>query len=100
LSNSYSAWQVGPNASEPLSANDIIVKYTYTGDLTLAGSVTFTDSLTFNGNYPYYQSGGAEWANGDTNGDGAVTFIDSLTFNGVYNNGTVNASSQSDSYTL
>jgi hypothetical protein len=86
LPNTLSAWTVG-SFSESLNANDIIVKYTYTGDFTLAGSVTQIDNTIFVGNYGN-GSTGLEWADGDTNGDGILTQLDNTSFVADFGNGT------------
>lgn len=81
------SWAVGA-ASEPLGSNDIIVKYTYTGDFNLDGQVTRADSAIFGLYYDSGASTGNEWAFGDTNGDGLLNRADSSLFGLVYGNGT------------
>jgi hypothetical protein len=86
--NQYSNWTVG-SAVEPLSAtgNDIIVKYTYTGDFNLDGRVDGTDLGIIDNNYLLNPTGN-EWALGDTNGDGAVDGTDLGIIDNLYGNGT------------
>jgi hypothetical protein len=86
------AWTVG-NAVEPLSAtgNDIIIKYTYTGDFNLEGEVTRADYSILAGNFDDGADAGWEWADGDTNGDGLLTHADISNFDTAYLNGTGSA---------
>jgi hypothetical protein len=89
LADPYSAWAVG-TSSEPLGANDIIVKYTYTGDFNLDGKV---DGNDYNILGLYYDGGattGNEWAFGSTNGSGLIDGNDYNTFSLDYGNGTAN----------
>jgi hypothetical protein len=83
----YSSWQVG-SFQEPLGANDIIVKYTYTGDFTLAGEVSTVDATVFGAFYDNGASTGNEWAYGDTNNDGVLNSVDATIFGAVFGDGT------------
>lgn len=90
LPTPYAAWTVG-SFNESLGANDLIIKYTYTGDFNLDGEVTRADYAVFGGNFDNGASGGNEWAFGDTNGDGLLTHADAANFNTAYLNGTGSA---------
>ena len=82
-----SAWTVG-SFSEPLGANDILVKYTYNGDAALEGYVG-DDSVTIvNGFYDAGKSTQNDWAFGDFTGNGKVNDDDITILNGLYGNGT------------
>ena len=85
------AWIVG-SFSEPLDGNnqdDVIVKYTYTGDFNLDGMVNTTDSSTFGLYYNHPTLVATDpWAFGDTDGNGKLNTTDSSTFGLVYGNGT------------
>jgi hypothetical protein len=86
---------------ESVGASDIIVKYTYNGDLNLDGVVDGHDSQIFNGWYDGGATSGNEYGYGDLNGDGYLTGQDSQFFNGVYQNGTVNSQyGAADAYQL
>jgi hypothetical protein len=84
-SGNNSVWTVG-SASETLGANDILVKYTYNGDLNLEGAVNGDASTVFSSYYPI-ASGANDFAFGDLNGDGKVDGNDSTIFSSVYGNG-------------
>jgi methionine-rich copper-binding protein CopC/uncharacterized membrane protein len=94
-----SAWTVGPASapvSEPLRAdgNDVIVKYTYNGDLNLSGAVD-DNAVTILGNF--YADGKSltsqgfknDYAYGDLNGDGFVDDNDVTILGNFYGAGTV-----------
>jgi uncharacterized protein YjbI with pentapeptide repeats len=59
----------------PVTPDDVLVKYTYTGDGNLDGAVTFDDyaamDATFFGSIP-----NLGWATGDINFDGVINFDD------------------------
>jgi hypothetical protein len=59
----------------PVSVDDILVKFTYTGDGNLDGAVTFDDyaamDAAFFGTIP-----NLGWATGDVNFDGVINFDD------------------------
>jgi hypothetical protein len=59
----------------PVSAHDVLIKYTYTGDGNLDGAVTFDDyaamDAAFFGTIP-----NLGWATGDVNFDGVINFDD------------------------
>jgi hypothetical protein len=57
----------------PLTANDVLVKYTYLGDSDLSGGVTLDDFTLFLGGY---QGNGSTWLQGDYNYSGTVTLDD------------------------
>jgi hypothetical protein len=93
LLGALSNWTVG-TASEPLTANDIIVKYTYNGDLNLSGAVDNNASTiinafyTPNGGRSLVQQGYKDdYAYGDLNGDGYVNDNDITIFEAFYGNG-------------
>ena len=67
----YTKWTVG-SASENLGANDIIVKYTYNGDLNLDGAVDGNAATIFSSFYDGGASTQADYAFGDLNGDNKV----------------------------
>jgi hypothetical protein len=96
-----STWTVG-SAGEPLRAdgNDVLVKYTYDGDLNLSGAVD-DNAVTILGNY--YALGvpltsqtnvltqkkyNADYALGDLNGDGLVDNNDVTILGNFYGDGT------------
>jgi hypothetical protein len=83
----------GPNG-ETLGANDIIVKYIYTGDFNLDGKVSFNDSCIFGLYYDNGSSSNNEWAFGDTNGDGLLSFKDSSNFGLDFGSGTGDPNAQ------
>jgi hypothetical protein len=98
LPNTFSTWKVG-SASETVGGNDIIVKYTYTGDFNLDGKVDLNDYRAFSNSYDDGATTGNEWALGDTNDDGKLTINDYRTFAQDYGNGTGSASA-TDPYPL
>jgi hypothetical protein len=96
LGSPFHAWQVG-NSSETLGSNDIIVKYTYTGDFNLDGKVDANDVNIQGLNYDGGASTGNEWAFGDTNDDGVLNANDINTLGLYFGNGTANGN---DTYQL
>jgi glucose/arabinose dehydrogenase len=64
-----------------LSATDVLVKYTYTGDADLSGNVTLDDFTLFLGGY---QTGKSTWNAGDFDYSGLVTLDDFTLFLGGY----------------
>jgi len=82
----YSKWTVG-SASESLGANDIIVKYTYNGDLNLDGAVDGSAATIFSTFYDNGATSGNTYAYGDLNGDGKIDGNDATIFSTVYGNG-------------
>jgi hypothetical protein len=82
------SWTVG-GQSEALRAdgNDIIVKYTYTGDLALEGAVNDDAATIFNMTFDGGASTGNTWSYGDTNGDGLIDDTDATVFNMLFGNG-------------
>jgi hypothetical protein len=96
------SWTVGNGTvSEALRAdgNDVLVKYTYLGDLNLSGAVDGNAATIFES---YYQSGSGtggtspsllsqglndDYAYGDLNGAGYVDDTDATIFESVFNNG-------------
>jgi hypothetical protein len=99
LTTPFSSWTVG-SASEPLNGDDIIVKYTYTGDFTLAGEVTNTDVSILALYYDGGASTGNEWAFGDTNGDGLLNNTDVSNLSLDYLDGTGVGGGGTDPYLL
>ena len=65
-----------------VSANSVVVKYTWMGDMDLDGKVTVNDYLEFLHYYDYYSPppGGHDvtWMTGDFNGDGKINVNDYL----------------------
>ena len=90
LAIKFTSWQPGGagTASEPISPSDILVKYTYTGDFRLSGSVISADYTIFS---RYYGKAVTDWADADMNWDGTVSSRDYTLFNKVYNDGTASA---------
>jgi hypothetical protein len=64
-----------------LTANDVLVKYTYHGDADLSGNVTLDDFTLFLGGY---QGSGTTWIRGDFDYGGLVTLDDFALFLGGY----------------
>lgn len=87
---SYSNWTVG-SASETLASNDVLVKYTFNGDLTLDGAADDNADTVLNGFYDAGASPNNPYALGDLNGDGKVDDSDVTIFNGLYGQGVVSA---------
>src|SRR5205814_9615828 len=64
----------GPTYSgQPVNASSIIIRYTYSGDANLDGSV---DTVDFNLLAQSFSQSGKVWSNGDFNYDGAVDTVD------------------------
>jgi subtilase family serine protease len=82
-----SSYQVG-SFSEQLNADDIIVKYTYSGDFDLDGDVSDNDATIFGALYDGGKTKQNDFAFGDTNGDGKIDDTDATAFGAVYGNGT------------
>jgi hypothetical protein len=85
----FSSWKIG-NASEAIGSNDLLIKYTYTGDFNLDGKVDGADYNIFALNYDAGASTGNDWALGDTNDDGLLNGQDYNNFSFDFNNGTAN----------
>ena len=83
----FSSWKIG-NASEIVGSNDILIKYTYTGDFNLDGKVDGADYNIFAFNYDNGASTGNDWCLGDTNDDGKLNGQDYNNFAFDYGNGT------------
>jgi hypothetical protein len=60
-----------------LTANDVLVKYTYYGDADLNGATTLDDFTLFLGGY---QNGGSTWTQGDFDYSGLTTLDDFTLF--------------------
>jgi hypothetical protein len=61
----------------PLTATDVLVKYTYYGDADLSGATTLDDFTLFLGGY---QNGGTTWVQGDYDYSGLTTLDDFTLF--------------------
>ena len=97
LGVSYGTWLGG----ETLGHNDIIVKYTYTGDLNLDGQVNAEDYNLLTNFSDQGTTSQNEWAFGDLNGDGKLNATDYNDFlNYCYGNGTNGVLGGNDPYTL
>jgi hypothetical protein len=79
----YAHWTIG-SASESLGANDILVKYTYNGDLNLDGKVDGADYNIFAFEYDGGATTGDTYAEGDLNGNGQITASDFAIFDSMY----------------
>jgi hypothetical protein len=86
LFGAFNSWQVG-SASETLASEDVIVKYTYTGDFALEGNVGDDAATIFGFSYDGGISHNNTWANGDLNGDGVINSDDATIFGFIYGNG-------------
>jgi hypothetical protein len=60
-------------SGQPVDANSIIIRYTYSGDASLDGSV---DTVDFNFLASNFNATGAVWTQGDFNFDGSVDTVD------------------------
>ncbi len=80
----------------PISANSVVVKYTWYGDLNLDGKVTYDDYSLFIHDFENQDGLTMEWATGDLNGDGQITYDDySLLIAGYeHQSGTLSAGEQ------
>jgi hypothetical protein len=67
-----------------VGASDILIKYTYYGDATLAGSVSSVDYALIDGGYLSH-GGKTGWYNGDFNYDGAVNGSDYTLIDNAFN---------------
>jgi len=85
---SYATWQAGTSILN-LGANDIIVKYTYTGDNTLDGAVDGNSAGIFQ---LFFGNSGdpSLMTEGDLGYEGSVSGNDAGIFQLVFGNGTVN----------
>jgi hypothetical protein len=63
----------GTYSGQPVNSNSIIVRYTYSGDANLDGSV---DTVDFNILASGFNATGAVWTQGDFNYDGTVDTVD------------------------
>lgn len=73
---------------QPVSAGDVVVKYTVVGDTDLDSAVNFPDLVTLAQNY---SATNTFWASGDFNYDGTTDFADLVSLAQNYN-ATLNAS--------
>jgi autotransporter-associated beta strand protein len=69
-----------------LTANDVLVRYTYYGDADLTGNVTLDDFSQFLNGYQTQSPATDNWLNGDFDYDGAVTLDDFSQFLFGYQN--------------
>ena len=81
----YDAMHGGPGALfdgiDP-DATAVLVKYTYNGDATLDGRITFDDYVRIDTGFNAHRTG---WANGDFNYSGAVNFDDYVLIDTAFN---------------
>jgi hypothetical protein len=66
----------------PVTADDVLVRYTLLGDATLDGRVNFADLLALAKNY---NTANTQWSTGDFNYDNTVNFADLLLLAKHYN---------------
>ncbi len=78
---------------QAVSASDVLVKYTYYGDLNLDGVVNAADYLRIDAGYVLKRAG---WANGDLNGDGVVDGSDYTLMDNAFNQQAVAGSPEVD----
>jgi hypothetical protein len=62
-------------SGQPVTPDDVLVKYTYTGDGNLDGAVTFDDYAAMDSAF-FNLIPNLGWANGDINFDGVINFDD------------------------
>jgi hypothetical protein len=65
----------GNFSGQPVTPDDVLVKYTYTGDGNLDGAVTFDDYAAMDSAF-FGLIENLGWATGDINFDGDITFDD------------------------
>ena len=75
---------------QPISANAIVGKYTYLGDLNLDGQVTGDDYGVIDANLDTTPAVGRGWIDGDANLDGVVTGDDYGVIDAALGNGSGN----------
>ena len=63
-----------------LASGDILLRFTYKGDVGLDGAVNFRDMVILS---QHYGSTGTTWDSGDLNGDGSTGFADLVTLAAV-----------------
>jgi hypothetical protein len=73
---------------QAVGASDVLIKYTYTGDMNLDGKVDNKDVAIIAGFYDAGASTGNLWSNGDLNGDGKIDQKDIAILAGFYGDGT------------
>jgi hypothetical protein len=78
----------GTFSGQPYTATDTLVKYTWNGDATLDGRVTFDDYVKIDTGFNQQLTG---WLNGDFNYSGGVSFDDYVLIDIAFNqqNGTL-----------
>jgi alpha-L-arabinofuranosidase len=69
--------------SQPVSPNNVIVKYTYFGDINLSGNVDGSDYSLIDYGYKNHLTG---WANGDLNYDRVIDGSDYALIDNAFNN--------------
>jgi len=79
-----------PGSGNTVSANAIIGKYTYFGDVNIDGQVTGDDYGTIDANLNTTPLAGVAWIQGDANLDGIVTGDDYGTIDATLGNGVGN----------
>jgi hypothetical protein len=83
----FASWTVG-TSSETLANADILVKYTYNGDLTLEGQVSDNAAGVFGIFYDGGATSNHQFGEGDLNGDGKVDDTDAAAFGLLFGLGT------------
>jgi T5SS/PEP-CTERM-associated repeat protein len=63
---------------------DVVVKYTYLGDLNLDGAITASDYAQIDAAYLLHPNSGNTWINGDLNFDGKITAADYALMDNAY----------------
>jgi hypothetical protein len=69
--------------NQPISAGEVLVKYTYTGDATLDGRINASDYSRIDYGFLTHLSG---WTNGDFNYDGIINGSDYTLIDNAFNN--------------
>jgi hypothetical protein len=77
-----------------VGSNDLLIKYTYNGDMNLDGVVNNQDVAIIAGFYDNGATTNNYWAFGDLNGDGKVDNTDVTILAGFYGNGTASSGLQ------
>jgi hypothetical protein len=72
-------------AGQTLDDHSVLVKYTYYGDATFDGRITFDDYVRIDTGF---NAGRTGWSNGDFNGDGSVNFDDYVLIDIAFNTQT------------
>jgi hypothetical protein len=79
----FDNWQSASyNAANPLSDNDVLIKYTYYGDANLDGTVDGSDYTLIDNGYLNHLTG---WYNGDFNYDGVINGSDYALMDNAFN---------------